>query len=71
MPTDGIFIIHITLVFALLIYFPFSKLMHSGGIFFSPTRNQVDNARDKRLVNPWGDPPDSIQIQSNMTQEEG
>lgn len=71
MPTDAFFIIHITLVFLLLLYFPFSKLMHSGGIFFSPTRNQVDNARDKRLVTPWADPPESIQIASNMTQEEG
>ncbi|RJQ47460.1 MAG: nitrate reductase [Gaiellales bacterium] len=71
MPADAFFIIHITLVFLLLIYFPFSKLMHSGGIFFSPTRNQVDNARDKRLVTPWAAAPESIQIASNMTQEEG
>lgn len=71
MPTDAFFIIHITLVFLLLMYFPFSKLMHSGGIFFSPTRNQVDNARDKRLVTPWAEAPESIQIVSNMTQEEG
>ncbi|MHB0915474.1 MAG: respiratory nitrate reductase subunit gamma [Thermoleophilia bacterium] len=70
MPTDAFFIIHITLVFLLLMYFPFSKLMHSGGIFFSPTRNQVDNARDKRLVTPWADSPESIKIVSNMTQEE-
>lgn len=71
MPADAFFITHITLVFLLLLYFPFSKLMHSGGIFFSPTRNQVDNARDKRLVTPWAEPPESIQIASNMTQEEG
>ena len=71
MPTEAFFITHITLVFLLFIYFPFSKLMHSGGIFFSPTRNQVDNARDKRLVTPWAESPESIQIASSVTQEEG
>ncbi|MFA5809049.1 MAG: respiratory nitrate reductase subunit gamma [Thermoleophilia bacterium] len=55
MPTEAIFIIHISLVLLLLVYFPFSKLMHSGGIFFSPTRNQVDNPREKRLVAPWAE----------------
>ncbi len=34
-------------------YFPFSKLMHAGGVFFSPSRNQRDNVRDQRHVNPW------------------
>ncbi|MHB1390501.1 MAG: respiratory nitrate reductase subunit gamma [Thermoleophilia bacterium] len=52
-PTETIFIIHFSLVLLLLVYFPFSKLMHSAGLFFSPTRNQVDNPRDKRLVPPW------------------
>jgi nitrate reductase gamma subunit len=70
MPTEVLFILHITLIFLLLIYFPFSKLMHSGGVFFSPTRNQVDNPRDKRWINPWGDKPESIQITSSMTQED-
>ncbi|MFH1896776.1 MAG: respiratory nitrate reductase subunit gamma [Candidatus Desantisbacteria bacterium] len=53
MPTNPIFITHFTLILILLVYFPFSKLMHSGGIFFSPTRNQIDNPREKRHVNPW------------------
>ena len=52
-PEHKLFLIHFSLVMLLLIYFPFSKLMHSGGIFFSPTRNQVDNPREKRWVNPW------------------
>ncbi|MBU0600524.1 respiratory nitrate reductase subunit gamma [bacterium] len=52
-PTNPIFLIHLTLILILLIYFPFSKLMHAGGIFFSPTRHQVDNSREKRHVNPW------------------
>ncbi|MDI6781814.1 MAG: respiratory nitrate reductase subunit gamma [bacterium] len=53
MPTNPIFITHFTLILILLVYFPFSKLIHSFGIFFSPTRNQIDNPREKRHVNPW------------------
>jgi len=52
-PSETIFIVHFSLVLLLLAYFPFSKLMHSAGVFFSPTRNQVDNSREKRLVAPW------------------
>lgn len=44
---------HLFLVSTLLIYFPFSKLMHMGGIFLSPTRNLANNSRAKRHVNPW------------------
>jgi nitrate reductase gamma subunit len=39
----------------LLIYFPFSKLMHSGGLFWSPTRNQRANF-ETRFINPWDFP---------------
>lgn len=53
MPAQPNFIIHFTLVLLLIAYFPFSKLMHSGGLFFSPTRNQKDNPRKVRHVNPW------------------
>lgn len=52
-PADPLFLIHFTLVMVLLAYFPFSKLLHSGGIFFSPTINQVDNCWEKRHINPW------------------
>ena len=31
-----------------MIIFPFSKLLHAPGVFFSPTRNQVDNPREQR-----------------------
>lgn len=55
MPADPIFILHYLLVLTLGIYFPFSKLMHAGGIFFSPTRHQVDDPRERRHVNPWAD----------------
>ena len=36
-----------------MIVFPISKLLHAPGVFFSPTRNQVDNPREKRHVAPW------------------
>jgi len=49
----GIFFVHLLLVCTLLIYFPFSKLMHMGGVFLSPTRNLPNNSRMRRHVNPW------------------
>jgi nitrate reductase gamma subunit len=54
-PQHPIFLVHLFLVCALLIWFPFSKLMHVGGIFFSPTRNQVDNVLYPRFVNKWNE----------------
>jgi nitrate reductase gamma subunit len=48
MPTDLLLGIHLSLVALLMIIFPFSKLLHAPGLFFSPTRNQVDNPREKR-----------------------
>ena len=48
-----LFYVHLFLVSVLAIYFPFSKLMHAGGIFLSPTRNLCNNSRQKRHVNPW------------------
>ncbi|MFH2050761.1 MAG: sulfate reduction electron transfer complex DsrMKJOP subunit DsrM [bacterium] len=47
------FYIHLFLVSCLLMYFPFSKLMHMGGVFLSPTRNLANNNRVKRHINPW------------------
>jgi len=52
----SIFYIHLFLVSTLLAYFPYSKLMHSGGVFLSPTRNQANNTRMQRHVNPWNYP---------------
>lgn len=51
-----IFFIHLFLVCTLLAYFPFSKLMHAGGVFLSPTRNQPNDSRIVRHVNPWNYP---------------
>ncbi|MGA2146651.1 MAG: sulfate reduction electron transfer complex DsrMKJOP subunit DsrM [Bryobacteraceae bacterium] len=50
------FFVHLALVSSLAAYLPFSKLMHVGGIFLSPTRNLANNNRMKRHVNPWNYP---------------
>jgi nitrate reductase gamma subunit len=52
----GLFFIHIFLVSVLFVYFPFSKLMHMGGVFLSPTRNLTTDTRARRHVNPWNYP---------------
>jgi [DsrC]-trisulfide reductase subunit M len=51
-----LFFIHLTLVSVLFAYFPFSKLVHMGGIFLSPTRNLANDSRRNRHVNPWDYP---------------
>ncbi|MBF0457038.1 MAG: sulfate reduction electron transfer complex DsrMKJOP subunit DsrM [Nitrospirae bacterium] len=51
-----IFYIHLFMVSVLLIYFPFSKLMHAAGVFLSPTRNMPNNSRRIRHINPWNYP---------------
>lgn len=53
---EPMFYIHFALGSFLLAYFPFSKLMHAGGIFLSPTRNMPNNNRAERHVNPWNPP---------------
>lgn len=53
LPAQPILLIHLGLVALLMIIFPISKLLHGPGIFFSPTRNQVDNPREKRHLAPW------------------
>jgi hypothetical protein len=37
----------------LMLIFPFSKLLHAPGVFFSPTRNQVDDPREARHLVGW------------------
>lgn len=53
---NSMFIVHLTFVSTLLLYFPFSKLVHMVGVFFSPTRNLPTNTREVRHVNPWNPP---------------
>ena len=51
-----LFFVHLTLLAALAAWFPFSKLMHMGGVFLSPTRNLANNNRMARHINPWDAP---------------
>jgi nitrate reductase gamma subunit len=53
---DAVFFVHIFFVSVLLAYFPFSKLMHLGGVFLSPTRNMTTDTRARRHINPWNYP---------------
>lgn len=53
MPEDPVLMVHLASVALLMIIFPISKLLHAPGIFFSPTRNQADNPREKRHLSPW------------------
>ncbi len=52
----AMFYVHLFLVSSLLIYFPFSKLLHMPGVFLSPTRNLANTSRVKRHINPWNYP---------------
>jgi len=53
-PRHPLFLLHLSLVLLLMLYFPFSKLLHAGGVFFSPSRHQPYQIqqRSKRYVNP-------------------
>ncbi len=53
LPADPVLLVHLSLVTLLMIIFPISKLLHAPGIFFSPTRNQTDDPRDRRHISPW------------------
>jgi nitrate reductase gamma subunit len=53
LPGSGLLYIHLGLVATLMIIFPFSKLLHAPGVFFSPSRNQADNPREHRHISPW------------------
>ena len=53
LPADPLLLLHLTLVALLMIVFPISKLLHAPGLFFSPTRNQIDNPRDARHQAAW------------------
>lgn len=57
-PLHPLFLLHFLLVLALMLYFPFSKLLHAGGIFLSPSRNQPYEVqkRGRRYVNAWDRP---------------
>ena len=52
-PEDPILLAHLAMVALLMIIFPISKLLHAPGVFFSPTRNQSDNPRERRHLAAW------------------
>jgi [DsrC]-trisulfide reductase subunit M len=53
MPSSVVLMIHLGLVAVLGFILPISKLLHIPGVFYSPTRNQVDNPREKRHIVDW------------------
>jgi nitrate reductase gamma subunit len=53
LPADPVLLIHLALVATLMMVFPVSKLLHAPGVFFSPSLNQVDNAREQRHAAGW------------------
>ena len=53
LPPDLLLMVHLSLVVSLLVVFPNSKLLHAPGVFFSPTRNQKDDSREKRHLSAW------------------
>ena len=53
LPESAVLLIHLSLVALLGFILPVSKLLHIPGVFYSPTRNQVDNPREKRHIADW------------------
>lgn len=53
LPADTFVLIHLSLVIILMVVFPISKLLHAPGLFFMPSRNQVDNPREVRHTAGW------------------
>ncbi|VAX02440.1 Sulfite reduction-associated complex DsrMKJOP protein DsrM (= HmeC) [hydrothermal vent metagenome] len=53
LPSDIFVLLHLGLVIILMVIFPISKLLHVPGLFFMPTRNQVDNPREVRHTAGW------------------
>jgi len=53
LPADPVLLAHLALVATLMIVFPASKLLHAPGVFFSPSFNQVDDAREHRHAAGW------------------
>ncbi len=53
LPEGSTILIHLGLVALLGFILPVSKLLHIPGVFYAPTRNQVDNPREKRHIVEW------------------
>jgi len=73
LPSELIFLAHIFLAFTLIAIFPISKLLHAPGVFFSPTLNQVDNARKRRHISSWAKQNETdkeVSIEQNSEKDE-
>ena len=53
LPADPVLLLHLALVAVLMFVFPISKLLHAPGVFFSPSLNQRDDARERRHAAGW------------------
>ncbi len=53
LPPQPLLLVHLALVALLMAIMPISKLLHAPGLFFSPTFNQADNARERRHTAGW------------------
>ena len=72
LPSELIFLAHVFLAFTLIAIFPISKLLHAPGVFFSPTLNQVDNARSRRHISSWAKQKETdkkVSIEQNLEQD--
>jgi len=58
LPESTALVVHLVLVAILGFVLPISKLLHIPGVFYAPTRNQVDNPREKRHIVDWAKPLD-------------
>jgi nitrate reductase gamma subunit len=57
LPAPGVWLAtHLLSVSFLLAILPFTKMIHAAGIWLSPTRNQANDSRRRRHVNPWNAP---------------
>jgi nitrate reductase gamma subunit len=57
MPAPGFWLgAHLLSVAFLLAILPMTKMVHAAGAWFSPTRNQRNDSRRRRHVNPWNAP---------------
>jgi nitrate reductase gamma subunit len=57
LPAPGFWLAaHMLSVSFLLAILPFTKMIHAAGVWLSPTRNQANDSRRRRHVNPWNAP---------------
>ncbi len=62
LPASPLLYLHLFLVALLIAIFPYSKLLHAPGVFFSPGRNQADNPREQRHLAPWAADLDKAKV---------